>query len=137
MKTTLYKTYGLYTQEEMKEWKRNTEAETIDDIFMMESLNWEFDYLMDEIRHSNLKNEILAVNGVLGLWDGKHTIKEEKGNLEHLIKKCVGHQDNFEIFEENGKIRINSYHHDGTNEFVITRPKGKAISFLEEVYGAC
>lgn len=63
------------------------------------------------------------IEGSLGLWDGRHQIVPEvwDGSLAGAIAKCAENMDNI-IVKTDGEIYfVDGIHHDGTNQFVITK----------------
>lgn len=138
MKNSIYKTSGLYSQEEFNDLTALIMDDYDEDedgtLITFEEINRYFEDLMDDIRHHKISNEILTVNGVLGLWDGKRIIKPVRMHLEQIIYACIEDCDEFELYEEDGVLKLDAYHHDGTNCFTITRCGGENINLISELY---
>ena len=68
----------------------------------------------------------VVINGVLGLWDGKHTIQETPcEDLRSAIQKCIGQDGelmSLDDIEFDGEtVSLSVHHHDGVNHFEITK----------------
>lgn len=139
MKRTFYKSYGLYSLqelEEMKEYlKENYEEEALEEV-MLENINQDWECFIDEITCNNLGTLECVIEGVLGLWDGKHTIIPTNDILTNCITRCIGDSDEVEIYEEDGILKIDAYHHDGTNHFTINLESGLPLNLMNKIYGA-
>lgn len=59
------------------------------------------------------------IKGSLGLWNGRHTIIPTKAIGFEAIRKCLNESDDCEIIDNDGRLIILAYHHDGVNEFEI------------------
>ena len=82
-----------------------------------------YDCDMDNLMYSELKDRTFVIEGILGLWWGRPTIKPVviKG-IVAAIKKCFGRDINdieVELNTKDGVIHIQSHHHDGTNFFTL------------------
>lgn len=87
-----------------------------------------------------LNNNTYEIQGVLGLWDGKHTIiPVREKSLSRAISKCIEKADDFAIGEDRyGNLKICTYHHDGQNLFTIKKVTDKGlrcVNFRREVWG--
>ena len=61
-----------------------------------------------------------VVCGTLGLWNGtKEIIPTRFSTLEQAVRKCISDYYSFKIEQVNGHLEISSYHHDGTNNFIV------------------
>lgn len=107
-------------------------AQYIDDTFdddFGESGNW---------KYSSLANQKVEVQGVLGLWNGKHKITPKRfDNLREAILACM---EDYNIIAEDsyGNLIISAYHHDGQNLFKIKKVTDKGVRclhFRREVFG--
>ena len=138
MKNSIYKTSGLYSQEEFNDLTAlimdDYDEDEDGNIIAYNEISRYFEDLMEDIRYNKISNEILTVNGVLGLWDGKRTIKPVRMHLEQIIYACIEDCDEFELYEEDGALKLDAYHHDGTNCFTITRCGGENINLISELY---
>ena len=146
MKRTFYKSYGLYSLQELKELKENLrenfaedfegmEDEVLDEA-VVENINQDWECFIDEITYNNLGTLECVIEGVLGLWDGKHTIIPTNDILAKCITRCIGDSDEVEIYEEDGELKIDTYHHDGTNHFTISQASGLPLNLMNKLYGA-
>ncbi len=145
MKKTFYKSYGLYSLAELEEMKKDYKINFMDDLedieeedieeAIMNYINGDFDIFIDELTYNNLGTLECVITGVLGLWDGKHTIQPVYDNLGQCITKCVNDSDEVEIYEEDGELKIDAYHHDGTNHFTINLENGLPLNLMNKIYG--
>lgn len=134
-KTTIWKSYDLYTLKEEEEFLEFLREEYGDDDDNLIERAYEIvnDYFWDDfgkngnIAYSSLKNTKCVLKGELGLWDGKHKIcPMEFNSIEEAILACM--EDSNEIYEDQyGNLCINAYHHDGMNHFVIKRKTDKGL----------
>ena len=145
MKKTFYKSYGLYSLKELEEMKEDLKenfAEDFEDMdedaldeAVVENINQDWECFIDNITYSNLGTSECVIEGVLGLWDGKHTIQPVYANLGQCITKCVSNGNEVEIYEEDGELKIDAYHHDGTNHFTIKLESGLPLNLMNKIYG--
>ena len=82
-----------------------------------------YDCDMDNLMYSKLKDKTFVIEGTLGLWWGRPTIKPVviKGIIP-AIKRCFGPDINdidVELNIKDGLIDIQSHHHDGTSCFTL------------------
>lgn len=145
MERTFYKSYGLYSLKEMEEMKEEykrefgEELDGMDDEDLEEhiinNIEQELDIFMDEITYNHLGELECVITGVLGLWDGKHTIQPTYANLAQCITKCLRDSDGAKIYEEDGILKIDDYHHDGVNHFEINLESGLPLNLMNKIYG--
>ena len=89
-------------------------------------------------KYSSLKNQKVAVVGVLGLWNGKKKIiPTEFDNLRKALSQCL---EDYNIIAEDsyGNLIVSAYHHDGQNLFKIKKVTDKGLRclhFRKEVFG--
>ena len=103
----------------------NLQPYEVADIFR----NSEIENFFDNIRYSSIKHEKVVILGTLGLWDGKHEIEPFVcDDIEKAINKCICKADDYIIKQENGFVLVESYHHDGINEFMIKLLNEKGIN---------
>lgn len=152
-KKVLFKTLGCMDREEYQnafKWykeENNLPLETDDDEIFEDildeiNLNYECDFGRRDsnLSYSSLKNAPVVVTGVLGLWDGQHTIQPEKfENLNDALAACGRDCDDFEIWEDRyGNFHFEGHHHDGTNHFIVKLLKDgkpRCLHFTKNVYG--
>ena len=82
-----------------------------------------YDCDMNNLMYSKLKDRTFVIEGKLGLWWGRPTIKPVviKGIIP-AIERCFGRDINdieVELNTKDGFIHIQSHHHDGTNCFTL------------------
>ena len=138
MKKTIFKSYGLYSQEELERVRQcllEEYDEELDDLdeMLVNNINDDLGVLIDELTFSGLAKEDCVVEGKLGLWNGSHTIKPFYSTLMDCLTKCL--EDENEIYEEDGELKINAYHHDGCNQFTISFENGSKLNLLNKLYG--
>lgn len=141
MKINFYKSYGLYNSQELEELKENLKEdyddmdEDVSNEAIINYINQDWECFIDEITYNNLGTLDCVIGGVLGLWDGKHTIQPVYANLGQCIVKCVSDSDEVEIYEEDGELKIDTYHHDGVNRFTINQESGLPLNLMNKLYG--
>ena len=117
-----------YDAEKFEEYCQEVNDNSFDDDFG-EYGNWAY---------SPLKNQEVEVQGVLGLWNGKHKIIPKKfDNLRKAILACL---EDYNIIAEDsyGNLIVSAYHHDGQNLFKIKKVTNKGtrcLHFRREVFG--
>ena len=118
-----------YVQEEFEEYCQEVNDEYFNNDFGKDG-NWAY---------SPLKDQEVEVQGILGLWDGKHKVVPKKfDNLSEAISACL---EDYNIIAEDsyGNLIISAYHHDGQNKFIIKKstPKGpRCLHFCKTVFGS-
>ena len=145
MKKVFYKSYGLYSLKEIEEMKEDLKvnfAEDYEDMddselenVVIENISMDWDYFMEELTYNHLGTLDCVITGVLGLWDGKHTIQPVNEILSKCILKCINAGDEVEIYEEDGELKIDTYHHDGVNHFEISQESGLPLNLMNKIYG--
>ena len=118
-----------FDKEKFEEYCQEVNDEYFNDNFG-ESGNWAF---------SPLRNQKVEVQGILGLWDGKHKIiPKQFDNLREAILACL---EDYNIIAEDsyGNLIISAYHHDGQNLFKIKKAlpnnQVRCLHFRREVFG--
>jgi hypothetical protein len=93
------------------------EFENEDECDLLAEMEW--DDFVAENRDYLLKR--YTITGSLGLWSGSKRIEPVIDTLRNLINKCNGRDIEWiKIFSDNkGTFKINAYHHDGTNQFLL------------------
>lgn len=157
MKTyTIYKDWYLMSQEEQESFKQdalefyldntnedieNYDVEAFEDYCIEcnnEYFNDDFDEKYGNIAYSPLKNQKVAVKGILGLWNGKREVGKVFNNVTDAVRACL--EDYNHIYEDQfGNLHIEAHHHDGTNHFIIKKVTDKGLRclhFRKEVFGA-
>lgn len=145
MKRTFCKSYGLYSLKELEEMKQSLKEEFFEDFgeneealeeAVIENINQYWDCFIDEITYNKLGTLECVIEGVLGLWNGKYTIIPTNDILTNCITRCIGESDEVEIYEEDGVLKIDGYHHDGCNHFTINLANGLPLNLMKKIYGA-
>lgn len=134
-KHLIYKTVNRYSEEEFNSFVKEM---ILDDEELISDSDEAIDkakFLINEYFYDDFgeqgnvyftpsfNNRTYVINGVLGLWDGPHTIKPVKyETFLEAVDRCVLNRDieDFEIYEEDGEFNILAYHHDGCNHFKIS-----------------
>ena len=150
MRRSFYKSYGLYNSQELEEMKKDFKenyTETIENMSEEETNEYiekailtyiyeGYEYFINDLLENDLEALECVIKGVLGLWNGKHTIQPVYANLGQCITKCIGDSDEIEIYEEDGELKIDAYHHDGVNRFTINQESGLPLNLMSKMYGA-
>lgn len=144
MKRTFYKSYGLYSLKELEEMKEDYKNNFMDDLEIEEEdieeaiinyINQDWDCFIDEITYNKLGTLECVITGSLGLWDGRHTIQPVNAILTQCITKCLNESNEVEIYEIDGELKIDAYHHDGINRFTINLESGLPLNLMNKIYG--
>ena len=83
-------------------------------------MSWEFENVADNC-DAEKQSPNAIITGTLGLWDGRHDIMPvETETVKEALNKCLGSCDHIAIWSEGeGLLYVETYHHDGTNQFQI------------------
>ena len=138
-KNVLYKSVGLYTKEEIEKIKKdyecrdivNGEYNDIDDDDLRDYNDTEWYYSFGE--GVSWKDDIpVVIIGQLGLWNGPHKVTPTKcKTILEAVYKCIKEMDEVEIYEDQyGNLKVDGYHHDGTNHFTIKKITDKGYRCL-------
>jgi len=138
-KNVLYKSVGLYTKKEIEEIKKdyecrdvvNGEYNDIDEEDLRDYNDTEWYYSFGE--GASWKDDTpVVILGNLGLWNGPHqVIPYECKSILEAVHKCIEDMDEVEIYEDQyGNLKVDGYHHDGTNHFTIKRVTDKGYRCL-------
>lgn len=135
MDKLIYQDISFFDIETIEKWKdeiREDYPDYSDDELMQliyddNDLNWEED--IAEISHIDLPDTILCI-GQLGLWNGTFIGYKEYPDLESCFK---GHNGELKFFiDENGELRAELAHHDGTNYYLFRMWKSNASETARE-----
>ena len=93
-----------------------------------EMKSWDYNDLLSNIKHCAYNRQKWAVEGTLGLWNGrKDIVPVVFDNLLEAISACVHNCDYIKITKYYSTIEVEAIHHDGTNRFTL-----KCLSDLGE-----
>lgn len=137
-KNTIYKTVGLYTEEELEQIKKDYECRDIvngeyndideEDLQDYNDVEWNYSF-GDEASWKTgwVNNTKVIVVGELGLWNGNKKITPKQfDNIMEAVSTCIKDMDEVEIYEDAyANLKIDAYHHDGTNHFTIKKYEDK------------
>lgn len=88
--------------------------------WQLEEESMDFDIMLDNFKYSGLMEYSAVINGTLGLWDGKKTIRPTMSdNIKTALYSCGGCGEVEKIWVEGNSICVKVSHHDGTNFFTI------------------
>ena len=112
-----------------EEYKENCEVNEIepqgegsDDYwdFVSESCSIEYDTFILNMHDSVQAKQPCLLTGSCGLWDGTREIMPYKfSNVISAIVKAYKSCDDLIVKQEDGVIKVESFHHDGRNRFEI------------------
>lgn len=118
----IYQDLSYFDSETIENWKeeiRNDYPDYSDDELMQlvyeeNGINWQED--IADLSKINLPRSIIAI-GWLGLWNGTAVGYKEYPDL----KSCFsGHDGDLKFYvDENGDLRAELAHHDGTNHYLF------------------
>ena len=137
-KNTIYKTVGLYTKEELEQIKKDYECRDIingeyndideEDLQDYNDVEWNYSF-GDEASWKTgwVNNTKVIVVGELGLWNGNKKITPKQfDTIMEAVSNCIKDMDEVEIYEDAyANLKIDAYHHDGTNHFIIKKYEDK------------
>lgn len=146
MKRTIFKSYGMYSLDELKELEADTkeflsefypEIEQTDENIYEEIRNNEEITFEDEIviLNKELDGRVLAIAS-MGLWNGRVSgYKILDNNLNEVVKASIG-CDEKHVYCDRYNVLAEGYHHDGRNyvEFREIREDKDIDRFLEKIY---
>lgn len=154
-KNVLYKSVGLYSKEDIEEIKKDFECRDIcngeyndvdfNDLADYNDIEWHYSFGDGaEWKGSWVDNIPVVIIGNLGLWNGPHKVIPTKcKSIIEAIYRCIKEMDEVEIYEDAyGNLKVDAYHHDGTNHFTIKKfenNKQRCLHFsklLDEYYKA-
>lgn len=97
------------------------------------------EWFWDQVKEYDRKaSRRVYITGTLGLWWGHPDIKPvECDSLESALRRCISRsiQDIKAEEDERGRFFFSCYHHDGTNSFELSGPKGGALRFAGVMWG--
>ena len=138
-KNVLYKSVGLYTKEEIEEIKKdyecrdiiNGEYNDVDYEDLVDYNDTEWYYSFGEGASWKYDTPVVII-GNLGLWNGPHKVIPTKcKTILEAVYKCIEDMDEVEIYEDQyGNLKVDGYHHDGTNHFTIKKVTDKGYRCL-------
>ena len=129
MNKYFYKSVGLYTSEELKDYLE-LYNEIYDnnclDIYNSDFQDWL--YTQNDFEWENCKNELAKlmenkkykIEADLGFWYGRRKGTAEAHGFT-AVEKCICNDSTFEfeLFEERGTLKAKYHHHDGTHNYII------------------
>lgn len=154
MNNILYQTMGLYNESQRKEFVEGyVEFQCmylgIENFYLTDLYDKDFtNYLIhdNELWWEEVSSELsrlmrgkeYQINAVLEFWDGKKNAVVSANGFNAIIV-CLGHDSQFElkIYEENGVLMVDYYHHDGTHHFVINEKTSEGLKspfLLKELF---
>ena len=88
--------------------------------YVSERRSMEYNDFITNMENSVQANKPCLLTGSCGLWNGKHEIISYKfSDVFSAIKKVYGSCDDLIVKQEDGIIKVNALHHDGSNRFEI------------------
>ena len=133
-KNTIYKSVGLYNNEELEEIRKEYECRDIvngeyndidyEDLQDYNDVEWNYSFGDEaEWKESWVNDTRVVIIGSLGLWNGPHKIiPKQFGTIMDAIYACIEDMDEVEIYEDQyGNLKIDAYHHDGCNHYIIKK----------------
>lgn len=120
--------FSSHSEKELTEYvKRNYKLES----YYIDFIDFESECIFNDLKHSQLNNEMYVICGTLGTWRGPRSVERlEPENLYNAVMLCLKNCDDYSIYCDNGEIHIKAAHHDGTNEFYIKMLSQKGIENL-------
>ena len=136
MNRTLFDNHDINYADWFEEFKDYCECNNIDHTqydedseyfhnWIYDTLNMEWDDMMDNIHYDKNNNVDCVVVADLGLWYGRRNSVKHFPRLKDGIDACITNCDYITITEEDGVLKIRASHHDGTNFFEIHKLNAK------------
>ena len=135
MERIIYKDLELYDSETIKKWKKelkeiypdSSDEELMGIINDDNHLSFEDD--LDELKKLKLPESIICI-GRLGLWNGTAVGYKEYPSLNILFHCQDGLTKAY--VDENGDLRAELHHHDGTNYYLFRMWKSSASETVRD-----
>ena len=111
-----------------KDWAPSDE-EVYDERHEQTDFDWEnAEY---ELKKHLLDFDWFLVVGSCGLWNGNFAGGKFCKNLSEIMQ-CMKSCDDYEIYDENGRLHIDGWHHDGKNSFECKALTSKGLHVAGE-----
>ena len=146
--TVLYdNTYDYINYEDMRAYLFENYAEeysweSLDDVpekmiydEMDEQDRADWQDFFDEL-HFMLSESKYLLTGTCGKWYGTCECGKFIDSTDDLLY-CIQHLDGVRFYDENGRLKICGYHHDGEDNYELKRLTGKGVELAEKHYYAC
>lgn len=143
----IFQSFYLYDQKDRQaiidNWNMDQDEDelyTEDQVAEFHDEDYENDFL-ENYKYSSLAGSRVRITGHLGLWDGQHEIYPLICNsLEEAMNKILNNDIEYtSIYEDRyGNLKVDAYHHDGVNTFMIKRytDKGpRTMNYGKVIYG--
>lgn len=141
----IFKTLGYYTIEEEENFKKDIQAQRIEedeellnDNELLQRIYEDISLFYDdekELLNKTIDNKILCIAS-MGLWNGRKTGYKilENYNLNEILQSFSC--DEFKIYCDNYNIFFEGYHHDGKNyiEFREIKNMDNIDNLLNKIY---
>lgn len=104
------------------------------DINYLTEDDWEC--FKENFRYGPYKDAKCMITGNLGLWNGHPSISPVLcDNILEAVEKCISGRgiDAWDVKGEDGVIKVNAYHHDGTNAFEIRVLSKRGLEEVERL----
>ena len=145
--TTIWKSYGMYSSEELKEYEEQAKLNLLNNEFTEEEITEEqvsqevyddIDMSFDDEQYNLnkvLDGRILAIAD-MGLWYGRRSGYKILGNNLNEVLTCGIGCDEKEIYCDGFNVLAHGYHHDGHNsvEFRELREDTNYQNLLDKLY---
>lgn len=146
MERLIYQDLELYDSETIKKWKKelkeiypdSSDEELMGIINDDNHLSFEDD--LDELKKLKLPESIICI-GRLGLWNGTTVGYKEYPSL-NILFHCQSSDGLTKAYvDENGDLRADLHHHDGTNRYLFRMWKSSASdtareNFMSKIYNS-
>lgn len=139
-----YNNDGL-TYEDYKEWCEEMEREPCGEdsgdyyAWLRNEVDINIECFFDNLKYAKgIVQNRCVISGQLGLWHGRPTIVPVMcENLDEAIRKCSENADDIVVKLDNGVVKVDGMHHDGTNHFEIrplTMRGAQKMLYGEDIY---
>ena len=102
--------------------------------WIREMKEYDIKEMLRNFKDSNLAKRPLLLTGTIQTWNGKKNIypafvetTKKKPAINAILEKCMSGMDDIKIEYDNGQIKLYCKHHDGTNEFTVSRLTCKGL----------
>lgn len=88
--------------------------------YVSEICSMKYNDFISDMENSTQANKPCLLTGSCGLWNGRHEIIPYKfGDALSAVKRAYGSCDDLKVKQEDGIIKVEVLHHDGSNFFEI------------------
>lgn len=88
----------------------------------------DLDIIMNEL--ANAHKGPVVVTGSVGRWNGRVPVSRKLDSIRDI--RQLNNADGIALFVKDGDLRMEVYHHDGTNKYIIHKIRGGELAEIDE-----